>query len=224
MRYYSEVFYHPVARISLINSAIYSIATGFLIVIISIASGLIISRSQIKGKNIIESFIVFPMAVPGIVFAFSYVVAFSETFLDPRKFPIFLLIIAYILRRLPFAVRSVIANFEQIDISCEEAAYNLGASKLGTLIKVIIPMIKNGIITGFIFSFAFTMMEVSSGLILVTTQEYFPIAKGIYQLAGRVTDGPYVASALGTLGMILSFLALLLIYKITRKSEISVSI
>lgn len=222
-RYYQEVFYHPVAKLSLVNSVIYSILTGFFIVIISIASGLIISRSTIPGKNILEGLIIFPMAMPGIVFAFSYVVGFAETILDPRNFPAFLLIIAYILRRLPFAVRSVIANFEQIDVSCEEAALNLGASKFKTLIKVIVPMLKNGIIAGFIFSFAFSMMEVSSSLILVTKQEYFPIAKGIYQLAGRVTDGPYVASALGTLGMIISFIALLLIYKLTGKQDISLS-
>ncbi|MCM8817846.1 MAG: iron ABC transporter permease, partial [Candidatus Omnitrophica bacterium] len=83
---------------------------------------------------------------------------------------------------------------------------------------------KSGIISGFIFSFAFSMMEVSSSLILVTKQEYFPIAKGIYQLVGRVTDGPYVASALGTLGMIISFISLLLIYKLTGKQDVSISV
>lgn len=223
-RYYREIFNHPVARISLINSTIYSVITGFLIVFMSVATGWIILRSKIKGKNILESFIIFPMVMPGIVFAFSYVVSFSETFLDPRKFPVFLLIIAYMLRRLPFAVRSVIANFQQIDISCEESALNLGASRIKTLIQITVPLLKSGIIAGFIFSFAFSMMEVSSSLMLVTKQQYFPIAKGIYQLAGRVTDGPYIASALGTLGMFVSFLALLLIYKITGKQDISISV
>ncbi|MCM8829041.1 MAG: iron ABC transporter permease [Candidatus Omnitrophica bacterium] len=224
LAYYLEVFRHPVARISLINSTIYSIVAGLLIVLISISAGWIIARSKITGKNILESLVIFPMAVPGIVFAFSYVVAFSETIIDPRKFPVFLLIVAYVIRRLPFAVRAIVANFQQIDISCEEAAFNLGASRIKTLISVTIPMLKNGIIAGFIFSFAFSMMEVSSSLILVSKQEFFPIAKGIYQLAGRVTDGPYIASALGTLGMLVSFLSLLLIYKITGKQDISISV
>ncbi|MCM8765215.1 MAG: iron ABC transporter permease [Candidatus Omnitrophica bacterium] len=222
--YYLEVFRHPVARISLINSIIYSIIAGLLIILISISAGWIIARSNISGKNILESLVIFPMAVPGIVFAFSYVVAFSETIIDPRKFPIFLLIVAYIIRRLPFAVRAIVANYQQMDISCEEAAFNLGASRMKTLISVTIPMLKNGIIAGFIFSFAFSMMEVSSSLILVSKQEFFPIAKGIYQLAGRVTDGPYIASALGTLGMLVSFLSLLLIYRITGKQDISISV
>ncbi len=164
------------------------------------------------------------MAVPGIVFAFSYVLAFSETILDPRQFPVFLLIVAYVLRRLPFAVRAIVANFQQIDVSSEEAAMNLGATRWKTLLKITIPMLKNGIIAGFIFSFAFSMMEVSSSLILVSKQEYFPIAKGIYQLAGRITDGPYVASALGCIGMILTFLSLISITKLTGKQEISISV
>lgn len=224
LRYYKEIFLHPVAKISLINSTIYSIITGIFIVLVSIFTGLILTRSNLKWKNILEIFVIFPMAVPGIVFAFSYVLTFSETFLDPRKFPVFLLIVAYVLRRLPFAVRAIVANFQQIDVSSEESAYNLGASKLKTLIRITVPMLKNGIIAGFIFSFAFSMMEVSSSLILVNKQEYFPIAKGIYQLAGRVTDGPYIASALGTLGMFISFIALLLIQKLTGKQDISISV
>ncbi len=224
LRYYWEVFHHPVARTSLLNSIIYSALTGLFIVVISVFTALVLVRSNIKGKNILEGFVIFPMAVPGIVFAFSYVLAFSETFLDPRRWPIFLLIVAYILRRLPFAIRAVVANFQQIDISCEEAAFNLGASRLRSLISVTVPMLKTGIIAGFIFSFAFSMMEVSSSLILVSRQEYFPIAKGIYQLAGRVTDGPYVASALGTLGMLVSFISLLIIQRITGKQDISISI
>lgn len=223
-QYYREVFSHPVAKISLINSTLYSIITGLFIVIISICIGFILTRTNIKGKNILESFVIFPMAVPGIVFAFSYVLAFSNTFLDPRNFPVFLLIISYILRRLPFAVRAIVANFEQIDVSSEESALNLGASRWRTIKSITIPMLKNGIIAGFIFSFAFSMMEVSSSLILVSKQEYFPIAKGIYQLAGRITDGPYIASALGVIGMFLTFLSLLIIYKLTGKQNISLSV
>jgi len=223
-QYYRDVFLHPIAKISLINSTVYCIITGILILAISVATGMILSRTQIKGKNILESFVILPMAVPGIVFAFSYVLAFSETTIDPRNFPVFLLIIAYVLRRLPFAVRAVVANFQQIDISCEEAAFNLGASRWKTFVSITMPMLRSGIIAGFIFSFAFSMMEVSSSLILVNKQQYFPLAKGIYQLAGRITDGPYIASALGVLGMIVSFAALMIIHRISGKQEISFSI
>ncbi|MGB9643245.1 MAG: ABC transporter permease, partial [Candidatus Ratteibacteria bacterium] len=166
-QYYKDVFLHPIARVSLINSTIYCIITGILIMVISVATGMILSRTQIKGKNILESFVILPMAVPGIVFAFSYVVAFSETFIDVRNFSVFLLIVAYVLRRLPFAARAVVANFQQIDISCEEAAFNLGASRWKTFVSITMPMLRSGIIAGFIFSFAFSMMEVSSSLILV---------------------------------------------------------
>ncbi len=224
LHYYREVFHHPVARISLINSAVYSGIAGTITTIISLATGLVIYRSHIRGRQILESFIIFPMAVPGIVFAFAFVLAFSETFLDPRSFPVFLLIIAYVLRRLPFSARSIMANLQQIDISSEEAGLNLGASRWTTFMKITGPMLKNGIVAGFIFAFAFSMMEVSSSLILVSKQQYFPIAKGIYQLAGRVTDGPYIASALGVLGMLVSFVALIMIYKLTGRDNISISV
>lgn len=222
--YYREVFHHPIAKNSLINSVVYSGLAGIITTIISLTIGLIIYRSQTKGRQILESFVIFPMAIPGIVFAFAFVIAFSQTFLDPRNFPVFLLVIAYVLRRLPFSTRSIMANFQQVDISCEEAGLNLGASKWTTFVKITVPMLKNGIVAGFIFSFAFSMMEVSSSLILVSKQQFFPIAKGIYQLAGRITDGPYIASALGVLGMVVSFVALIAIYKLTGRDNISISI
>ena len=222
--YYKEVFHHPIAKTSLINSVIYSGIAGIVTTIISLIIGLIIYRSHIKSRQLLEGFIIFPMVVPGIVFAFAFVLAFSETVLDPRNFPVFLLIIAYVLRRMPFSARAIMANFQQIDISAEEAGLNLGASKWKTFIKITMPMLKNGIVAGFIFAFAFSMMEVSSSLILVSKQQYYPIAKAIYQLSGRVTDGPYIASALGTLGMFVSFIALVAIYKLTGKDNISISI
>jgi iron(III) transport system permease protein len=224
LHYYREVFHHPIAKISLINSTLYSGIAGIITTIISLAIGFIIYRTQIKGRQILESFVIFPMAIPGIVFAFAFVLVFSETILDPRNFPVFLLVIAYVLRRMPFSARSIMANFQQIDISCEEACLNLGASRWTTFRKITMPVLKNGIVAGFIFAFAFSMMEVSSSLILVSKQQYFPIAKGIYQLAGRVTDGPYIASALGVLGMIVSFIALMMIYKLTGQENVSISV
>ena len=57
-------------------------------------------------------------------------------------------------------------------------------------------------IAGAILCFSFAMLEVSDSLILATEERFYPITKAIYALLGR-PDGPYIASALGVLGMIL---------------------
>ena len=64
-------------------------------------------------------------------------------------------------------------------------------------------MVSPGLFAGGVLAFSFSVMEVSSSLILAVRERHYPIAKVIYTLAGRITDGPYVACALGVLGMFL---------------------
>jgi iron(III) transport system permease protein len=64
-------------------------------------------------------------------------------------------------------------------------------------------LIKANLVAGAILAFAFAMLEVSDSLILAQTEEYFPITKAIYYLLGRPDDGPFVASAMGVLAMVL---------------------
>jgi iron(III) transport system permease protein len=221
IQYYRAVFSHALAGKSLLNSLLYSSAAACFATVIGLATGFVLARSTLKWKNALETMVIVPMAVPGIVFAFAYLLAFSGTFLDPKVFPVFLLVTAYALRRLPFSVRAILANFQQMEISCEEAAINLGAGKWRIFLDIILPRLKNGMFAGLILSFAFSMMEVSASLILVSRERYFPAAKGIYQLAGRVTDGPYVASALGVLGMIVCFAALFSVSRFLERRESS---
>ncbi|MCA9300755.1 MAG: iron ABC transporter permease, partial [Phycisphaerales bacterium] len=78
---------------------------------------------------------------------------------DPNPFP--LLVIAYAIRRLPYIVRSSIAGLEQTSGELEEAAINLGASRLLAIRRVIVPLIAANLIAGSLLVFSFSMLEVS---------------------------------------------------------------
>jgi iron(III) transport system permease protein len=97
----------------------------------------------------------------------------------------------------------VYAGLQQTNVVLEEASLNLGASPLYTLRKVTTPLIMANIVAGGILAFAFAMLEVSDSLILAMKEQYYPITKAIYVLFGRIADGPYIASAMGVLGMVL---------------------
>lgn len=219
--FYRMIFGHPVAGRSILNSLLYSAAASILTGILGVSAGYIISRTGFRLKQTLETFILIPMVIPGIVFAFSFIPAFSGTFLDPRVFPVTLLVICYTLRRLPFAVRAVVANFQVLSPSYEESSLNLGADKWQTFKNITFPLLKNGIYAGLILTFAFSVMEVSGSLLLVFREEYFPLAKGIYQLSGRVTDGPYIASALGVLGMLLITAGIFISGRLVSKRQTS---
>jgi iron(III) transport system permease protein len=128
---------------------------------------------------------------------------------DVHENPTMLLVIAYAMRRLPYVVRSGVAGLEQTPVDLELAARNLGASGARTLGKITLPLISANLIAGGLLAFAFAMLEVSDSLMLAQKQEFWPITRAIYELFGRLGDGPYIASALGVWAMVLLTLTIL---------------
>jgi iron(III) transport system permease protein len=120
---------------------------------------------------------------------------------DPNPIP--LLIIAYAIRRLPYIVRSAVAGLEQTSGELEEAAVNLGASRVTAVRRVIVPLIMANLIAGGLLVFAFSMLEVSDSLILAQQAKNYPVTRAIFSFTERLGDGPYIASAMGVWGMAL---------------------
>jgi len=202
LHYYSLVFRHPVSlssiRMSLLLSLLSTaadLALGFLI-------AYYLLRKRIRGRVLLDIFAMLPLALPGIILAFGYISCFAGVpLLDPRENPILLLVVAYGVRRLPFTVRAAVAGFEQTSITYEEASANLGARPGTTIRRILIPLIFPNLVAGGVLAFAFAMLEVSESLMLAMQRRYYPIAKAIYTMVGRIDDGPFVASAMGMLGM-----------------------
>lgn len=178
--------------------------------------GYLIVRTQLRLRWLLDALCMLPLAVPGLVLAFGYVAmslrwpfgkdgplsAFASILsADPNPVPF--LIIAYSIRRLPYIVRSTVAGLEQTSGELEEAALNLGASKLTAIRRVIVPLIAANLIAGGLLVFSFSMLEVSDSLILAQQSGDYPITKAILAFMDRLGDGPYIASALGVWGMAL---------------------
>ena len=204
-----EVFQHRLTAVSIRNSLYLSFLSTFADILVGIGLAYLLARTRIPGRSLLDTLAMMPLAVPGLIIAFGYVAAFSGTFLDARRNPVPLLIVAYAVRRLPFMVRSAYAGFQQTSPALEEAAQNVGATPFRALRRITLPLIFANLIGGGILCFAFAMLEVSDSLILAAEERYYPITKAIYDLLSR-PDGPYVASALGVLGMILLMVSLFL--------------
>lgn len=204
---------------SIKNSLILSLTAMVLNMGIGVMVGYLLVRTRVMGRSLLDALCMLPLAVPGLVMAFGYVAMtlrwpfgpgspLDGTPFDldifganPNPFP--LLIIAYAIRRLPYIVRSTVAGLEQTSGELEEAAVNLGASRLTAVRKVIVPLIMANLIAGGLLVFSFSMLEVSDSLILAQRSDHFPITKMIYELTNRLGDGIFVASAMGAWGMAL---------------------
>ncbi|MEM7014065.1 MAG: ABC transporter permease subunit [Verrucomicrobiota bacterium] len=212
LQHYEDALGHTITLPSIANSLKYAgLATG-LNLVLGVAIAYVIARTRVPGRQLLDVLAMMPLAVPGLVLAFGYLAMTREG--QPLRFmldnpfiefenPIFLLVVAYAVRRLPYIVRSAIAGFQQTSRSLEEAAQNLGAPPLLALFRITIPLIAANLIAGAILAFAFSMLEVSDSLILAQKQAHFPITTAIYNLfVGSLGNGPFLAAALGAWAMI----------------------
>jgi len=201
------------------NSIQYASVATLIAVTVGLGCAIVIVRSNVPGKGMLDALAMLPLAVPGLVLAFGYLsisVSFKRQmgdatpeFLDIQKSPVVLLVLAYAARRLPYVVRSAVAGLQQTPRDLELAAANLGAGRWTVLRRITLPLILANLVAGCLLAFAFAMLEVSDSLILAQTAKFYPITKAIWELTNRLGDGLYIASALGVWAMVLLTLTIL---------------
>lgn len=219
LSHYAQALVDELAWPSIENSLLYAALATIAALGVGLAAAVVIVRSSVPGRQVIDALAMLPLAVPGIVLAFGYLaisVWFKQklgdstpTFLDVQEWPVVLLVIAYASRRLPYVVRSIVAGLEQTPVDLELAGANLGASRWRVLRRITVPLILANLIAGALLAFAFAMLEVADSLILAQRAQYYPITKAIFELSQRLGDGAYIASALGVWAMLLLTLTIL---------------
>lgn len=210
---------HPLAFGSIVNSLTYSSLAVVFDILLGLLIGYLVVRTKVRGRSILDSLAMLPLAVPGLVMAFGYVAmsinlsgsvgifgpdgTLNLSVIGSNPNPIVFLVIAYAIRRLPYVVRATVAGLEQTSGELEEAARNLGAGVITAIRRIIVPLITANLIAGGLLAFSFAMLEVSDSLILAQQEEDFAITTAIYGFSYRLGDGPGIASAMGLWGMAL---------------------
>lgn len=214
---YADALGHPLTVLSIKNSLIYASLAVALDLVLGLAIALVIVRSDLPFRGLLDTLAMLPLAVPGLVMAFGYLAVSSwlarldgvkdsivlRHLVDVQTNATLFLALAYAIRRLPYMVRSAVAGLQQTSVTLEEAAANLGARSLTTLRRITLPLITANVIAGALLAFAFSMLEVSDSLMLAQRQDSYPITKTIYELFQLIGTGAYVASALGVWAMAL---------------------
>jgi molybdate transport system permease protein len=128
------------------------------------------------------------------------------------------LLVASVLYSLPFAVQPFSAGFETVDRRVIEAAWTLGASRLATFFRVILPLSAAGAITGVVLSFAHTIGEF--GVVLMVGGNIPGVTRTIsIDIYDQAQAGNYDAANRTALVLLLfSFLVLSIIYGTNRRA------
>ena len=218
--HYGNVFRTATQYIS--NTLLYAGLAALIDVVLGTAIAYIVWRTGLIGRKWLDYIAMGAVAVPGVVLGIGYLRTFVEFNVPIIDKPLsswwVIIVIALVIRRLPYALRACMASLQQVSIMLEEAAENLGATKTRTVRRIVVPLMSGGIMAGFIISFATASVELSATIMLVSAESDAPLAYGIYEFmqsaAGR---GP--GAALGIVAVLIVGIATYISHRVIKRQE-----
>ena len=196
------------------NTVLVGIVALAAIIILAVMISYLVVRRPNALNHTIDTISMLPYIMPGSVIAIALVIGFGKKPLVLTG-TLTIMIMAVIIRRLPYTTRSATATLMQIPMSIEEAAISLGANKMKTFFKVTVPMMSSGIISGAILSWVSIVTEVSSAAILYNNRS-ITLTVGTYTAVNRGNLGE--AAAFAAVTTVLTAISLV-IYLIINKGK-----
>ena len=213
---YIDAFDKVIKR-SLPNTFSIGIIALVLVVFMAILIAYLVVRRRNTLNNVIDTLSMLPYIIPGAVVGIALVVSFNRE-------PIVLtgtaaiMIVALIIRRLPYTIRSSVAILQQIPMSIEEAAISLGCSKLKAFFTITVPMMAGGIMSGAIISWITIITELSTAIVLYSVKTE-TMTLTVYTAVVQGNDG--VASAVATMLLAVTTVSLLLFMKFSKNKDLA---
>ncbi|MDF1592979.1 MAG: iron ABC transporter permease [Desulfobacterales bacterium] len=205
------------------NTVLYSFLAGLIDIVLGIAIAYIALRTKLIGRKVLDYVAMSAVAIPGLVIGIGYLrtfFAFRVPWLENQPLATWwvAIVIGLAIRRLPYALRACTAALQQVSVSLEESAENLGAGKFSTIRKIVVPLMAGGILAGFVTSFATAAVELGMTLMLVSKNADGPLSYGIYvymqSAAGR---GP--GAALGIAAVVVVGLCTMISYIVIDRRQ-----
>lgn len=199
------------------NTFIIGITALGLVVMLAILIAYLVVRRNNAINKAIDTISMIPYIIPGSVIGIALILGFN-------KKPLMLtgtaaiMVIALIIRRIPYTIRSSVAVLQQIPMSIEEASISLGASKMKTFFRITVPMMGNGIISGAILSWVTIITELSTAVILYNANT-ITLTLAVYTYVSRGNYG--IAAAYATILTVTTIISLLIYMKATGNKEVS---
>jgi spermidine/putrescine transport system permease protein len=129
-------------------------------------------RRQFRAKGPVSALLLSPLVIPLVVFGISLLLLFHAVGLERG---ITTVVIGHIVISLPYTILVLMPRLQQIDVSLEEAAYDLGASRLRTFRSITLPLIVPAVVSAFLIAFTTSFDEYAVASFVVGQNVTFPI-------------------------------------------------
>ena len=163
---FRQAFSINAVRTATINSLILGAVTATLGVAITGLLTLIILRSRLPGRGVLEYLAMFPQAVPRLVFAFGMMWAWL-VFPLPIYATFWVLLIAYLTVFMPLGVRTISGVVMQLDKSLDECGQVCGATWAYRLRTITIPLLRPGLVAAWLLIFVASVRELGASILLM---------------------------------------------------------
>jgi len=160
---YKEILFR-VPR-AIMNTYSFSLISILIMIVFGLVLAYIIVRRKSKWTAALDGIIMIPYVMPGTVLGISLIIAFNKP-------PVLLtgtwviLVVAYVVRKLPYTIRSSTAILQGLDRGVEEASISLGVPPMKTFFKTTARLMIPGVLSGGILSWVTTINELSSTIVL----------------------------------------------------------
>jgi len=195
------------------NSIILATLTATVAMMLTSLIAWIVYKSRLPGSWLLDFLAFIPITVPGIVMGMALILLYVA-FPLPIYGTIWLLLIAYVTRYIPYGMRSASGSILQIHSELEEAASASGASWWETFKRVTLPLLRPGIAAGWIYICIVSFREFSTSVLLATGESrVLSILLFTMFEQGQVT----VVAAIGILMIVVLLAIVAVFYKVSGR-------
>jgi len=200
----------------LANTLVFASAAALCVTLIGVPVGYVVTRYRAGVATALDVVSTLPFAVAGTVLAIGFVVSFNAGPVILTGGPL-ILVLAYTVRKVPFAVRSASAIVHQIDVSLEEASISLGRSPLQTFLRIVVPLMVGGILSGVVLTWVTVASELSATVVLYSGQWRTMTVVMFQALEG---GGAGIATAAASTLIVVTLIPVALLYRLLRRYEL----
>lgn len=162
---YAFIFKLPKTERAIVNSLGLSFGSATIIMLMTSVIAWITVRSRLPGRWLLDNLASLPLIFPGIVMGVALIWVYL-TLPIPIYGTIWILLVAYVTRYLPYGMRTSSAALLQIHRELEEAAETSGASWWRTFVSIILPLLRPALLAGWIYVVIVSIRELSSSILL----------------------------------------------------------
>ena len=147
--------------------------------VLGTAIAYIVLRTQLPGRQLLDRLVTVALAMPGLVLGIGYLRTFAGVELPFGGGALtaswLIVVLAYAVRRLPYALRSCMAALQQVHVVARGGGARTSApSRWRTIRRIVVPLMMGGILAGFVTSFITAAVEISETILLTSRESMAP--------------------------------------------------